>query len=66
MTETNTSPPLKIRKRSGHLANLDISKIQTQTSSATLDLNNVSQSELELDAQIQFVDNMSTTDVAIF
>ena len=64
MTETNTSPQLKIRKRSGHLANLDISKIQTQTSSATLDLNNVSQSELELDAQIQFVDNMSTTDVA--
>ena len=64
MTETNTSPQLKIRKRSGHLANLDISKIQTQTSSATLDLNNVSQSELELDAQIQIVDNMSTTDVA--
>ena len=64
MTETSTSPQLKIRKRSGHLANLDISKIQTQTSSATLDLNNVSQSELELDAQIQFVDNMSTTDVA--
>ena len=64
MTDINTSSHLKIRKRSGHLAKLDISKIQTQTSSAVLDLNNVSQSELELDAQIQFVDGMSTTDVA--
>ena len=55
---------MKIKKRSGHLANLDISKIQKRTSKAVLGLNNVSQSELELDAQLQFIDGMSTTDIA--
>ena len=55
---------MKIKKRSGHLANLDISKIQKRTLKAVLGLNNVSQSELELDAQLQFIDGMTTTDIA--
>ena len=55
---------MKVKKRSGHLANLDISKIQKETSEAVKGLNNVSQSELEVDAQLQFVDGMSTADIS--
>ena len=55
---------MKVKKRSGHLANLDISKIQKETFEAVKDLNNVSQSELEVDAQLQFVDGMSTADIS--
>ena len=55
---------MKVKKRSGHLSTLDISKIQTQTAEAVAGLVNVSQSELELDAQLQFIDGMSTTDIA--
>ena len=55
---------MKVKKRSGHLSILDISKIQTQTAEAVAGLANVSQSELELDAQLQFIDGMSTTDIA--
>lgn len=55
---------MKVKKRSGHLSTLDISKIQTQTAEAVAGLDNVSQSELELDAQLQFIDGMSTTDIA--
>lgn len=55
---------MKVKKRRGHLSTLDISKIQTQTAEAVAGLANVSQSELELDAQLQFIDGMSTTDIA--
>jgi len=54
---------IKIRKRDGHLAELDISKIQKQTSDATANLENVSQSELEVDSHIQFTDGMSSEDI---
>ena len=54
---------MQVRKRSGHLANLDITQIQKQTYPATLNLPGVSQSELELDAQIKFVDGMLSTEV---
>ncbi|MDK2062768.1 ribonucleoside-diphosphate reductase subunit alpha [Aliarcobacter butzleri] len=53
-----------IKKRSGEFETLDISKIQVQTSASMNGLNNVSQSELEVDARIQFVDGMSTVDIA--
>jgi ribonucleoside-diphosphate reductase alpha chain len=53
-----------IKKRSGEMAALDISKIQIQTAASVEGLENVSQSELEIDAKIQFVDGMSTTDIA--
>lgn len=54
---------MKITKRSGRGANLDIAKIQTQTAEAVFGLEGVSQSELELDAQLQFVDGMHTSDI---
>ena len=41
----------------------DISKIQKNTIAATKDLPGVSQSDLELDAQIKFIDGMSSSDI---
>jgi len=55
---------IMITKRSGNKEALDISKIQKQTSESVTGLENVSQSELELDSQIQFVEGMSTVDIA--
>lgn len=55
---------MKIRKRSGHLANLDIKNIQVQTIDACQDLEGVNHSELELDAQIKFIDGMPTSDIS--
>ena len=54
---------MQIRKRSGRLANLDVTQIQKQTYDATLGLSGVSQSELEVDAQIKFIDGMESTDL---
>ena len=45
------------------MANLDVSQIQKQTYAGTLDLPGVSQSELEVDAQIKFVDGMASSEV---
>ena len=42
---------------------LDITKIQKYTKTATKGLSGVSQSELEVDAQIQFNDNTTTKDI---
>ncbi len=44
---------LTVQKRNGRIEPLDISKIQKYTSSAVKGLENVSQSELEVDAKIQ-------------
>ena len=54
---------IRIKKRNGELEPLDITKIQKVTIPATDNLSGVSQSELELDAQIQFVDGMSSVDI---
>ena len=54
---------IKITKRNGRQEYLDISKIQKNTIAATKDLENVSQSELELDAHIKFIDGMSSADI---
>jgi len=54
---------MKVKKRSGHAANLDVTKIQKITLDATKDLMGVSQSELELDAQLKFYDGMSTVEI---
>ena len=54
---------IRIKKRNGVLEPLDITKIQKVTIPATDNLSGVSQSELELDAQIQFVDGMSSVDI---
>ena len=54
---------INIKKRSGELTPLDITKIQKQTIAATKNLDGVSQSELELDAHLQFIDGMSSADI---
>ncbi len=54
---------IMIQKRNGRKEVLDITKIQKMTSAATDGLENVSQSELELDAQIKFIDGMSSSDI---
>ncbi len=54
---------IMIEKRNGRKEVLDITKIQKMTTEATEDLDGVSQSELELDAQIKFIDGMSSADI---
>ena len=54
---------INIKKRSGELNPLDITKIQKMTSEATLNIAGVSQSTLELDAQIKFIDGMKSSDI---
>ena len=54
---------IMIAKRNGRKEVLDITKIQKHTVSATKDLSGVSQSELEIDAQIKFIDGMSSSDI---
>ncbi len=54
---------IMIQKRNGRKEVLDITKIQKMTIEATADLDGVSQSELELDAQIKFIDGMSSADI---
>lgn len=54
---------LTVQKRNGRIEPLDISKIQKYTSSAVKGLDNVSQSELEVDAKIQFRDKITTEEI---
>jgi ribonucleoside-diphosphate reductase alpha chain len=54
---------LTVIKRNGRIEPLDIKKIQKYTGEAVDGLQNVSQSELELDAHIQFRDRISTEEI---
>jgi ribonucleoside-diphosphate reductase alpha chain len=54
---------ITIIKRNGRREPLDISKIQKYTSDAVKGLDNVSQSELEVDAQIQFRDGVTSKEI---
>ena len=54
---------VKVTKRDGRIELLDITKIQKHTSAACAGLTNVNQSELELDAKIQFRDGISTEEI---
>lgn len=54
---------ITVIKRSGRIEVLDISKIQKYTSSAVQDLEGVSQSELEVDANIHFKDKITTEEI---
>ncbi len=54
---------ITVQKRNGRTETLDISKIQKHTSRAVAGLNNVSQSELEVDAKIQFRDMITTREI---
>ena len=54
---------ITIIKRNGRTEKLDISKIQKYTSAAVENLSNVSQSELEVDAQIHFRDGITSKEI---
>ena len=54
---------IRVVKRSGRVETLDITKIQKYTSAAVENLEGVSQSELEVDAKLQFQDMMSSEDI---
>jgi len=54
---------ITVLKRNGRTEPMDISKIQKYTSASVEGLDNVSQSELEVDAQIQFRDGISTAEI---
>ena len=54
---------IMIQKRNGRKEVLDITKIQKMTIDATANLDGVSQSELELDSHIKFIDGMNSSDI---
>ena len=54
---------IHVTKRNGRIEELDISKIQKHTSSAVENLPGTSQSELEVDAKIQFYDGITTENI---
>ncbi|RUM67590.1 MAG: ribonucleoside-diphosphate reductase subunit alpha [Sulfurospirillum sp.] len=54
---------ITVIKRNGRIEPLDITKIQKYTCESVEGLENVSQSELELDAHIQFRDKISTEEI---
>ena len=54
---------IMVIKRNGRTEPLDITKIQKYTSASVKGLDNVSQSELEVDAQIQFRDGITTKEI---
>ncbi|MGP1449619.1 MAG: ribonucleoside-diphosphate reductase subunit alpha [Wolinella sp.] len=54
---------LTVIKRSGRVETLDVTKIQKFTKEAVQGLENVSQSELEVDAKIQFRDKITTEEI---
>ena len=54
---------IKVKKRNNNLEPLDITKIQEKTSSAVKGLSGVSQSELEVDSQLQFFNGITTEQI---
>ncbi len=54
---------IRVVKRNGRVEPLDVTKIQKYTSAAVAGLEGVSQSELEVDAKLQFRDMISTEEI---
>lgn len=54
---------MQVIKRNGRPETLDITKIQKYTSASVKGLSNVSQSELEVDARLQFRDGITTPEI---
>jgi ribonucleoside-diphosphate reductase alpha chain len=54
---------VRVVKRNGRVESLNVAKIQKYTSAAVEGLAGVSQSELEVDAKLQFLDMISTQDI---
>jgi len=57
------SSNLQVKKRNGRLEELDISKINTCAERACEDLDNVSPSEVVLDAHVQLYDKITTKEI---
>ena len=62
MPSTNSST-IKVQKRDGKLENLDINKIHFVVEEACEGLSGVSSSQIEMNANIQFYDGMTTKDI---
>ena len=56
---------IRVVKRSGRVETLDITKIQKYTSASVAGLEGVSQSELEVDANLQFQDMISSENIQL-
>jgi len=54
---------IRVVKRNGRVETLDVTKIQKYTAAATVGLDGVSQSELEVDAKLQFRDMIKTEEI---
>ncbi len=54
---------VRVVKRNGRVETLDVSKIQKYTAAAVEGLDNVSQSELEVDAKLQFRDMINSEEI---
>jgi ribonucleoside-diphosphate reductase alpha chain len=54
---------IRVVKRNGRVETLDVTKIQKYTAESVENLQNVSQSELEVDAKLQFRDMISTEEI---
>ena len=54
---------IRVVKRNGRVETLDVAKIQKYTSAAVEGLSGVSQSELEVDAKLQFRDMITTEEI---
>lgn len=54
---------IRVVKRNGRVETLDVSKIQKYTAAAVAGLTRVSQSELEVDAKLQFRDMISSEEI---
>jgi ribonucleoside-diphosphate reductase alpha chain len=54
---------IMVKKRDGSFAPLDITKIQKNTKAAVQGLEGVSQSELEVDTKIKFIDGIKTEEI---
>ena len=54
---------IRVVKRNGRIESLDITKIQKYTAAAVKGLEGVSQSELEVDAKLQFRDMITTKEI---
>ena len=62
MPNTNSST-IKVQKRDGRLESLDINKIHFVVEEACEGLTGVSSSQIEMNANIQFYDGMTTKDI---
>ena len=54
---------IRVVKRNGRVETLDVTKIQKYTLAAVEGLDGVSQSELEVDAKLQFRDMITTEEI---